>query len=720
MRQRVWFGLVSALALAGCVAPPPRGIRVAGDRLLWRADGREVALWGVNYNAPFVRDYADVARAGLSHEQVIETDLEHLRRLGVDYVRLHTFDAQFTDREGNLVETEHLRLLDYLVSRLSEKGLFVVLTPIAWWHASAKGADGFSNRYTMPEMTSDPHARDIQCRYLKNFGARVNRYTGRRYADEPAILAFELINEPKYREGLTDGQVTDYVNALAAALRSTGTDKPIFFSEWQGRDKAVFASTVDGVTNASYPTGLDARIENKARRRLDLLVPPATEEKTKPRIIYEFDAADTMDPSFYPAFAKSFRARGIQMASQFQYDLLPLASSNLSWRTHYLNLVYTPARALAFAIGGEIMRHTPRGTPYGLEGGVISLPNGFIDSNSGAAVYAADDRYLSVGTVSRAPTDAARLAHVGGCGSSPVVRSDGSGCYFLDKVSPGVWRLQLYPNVRRVGDPFSGEPFAKTLVTDKPITLTVRLPDLGAAYRVWRADGAATVADAEDGTVTLAPGAWWLTRGAAPSGADRRAAQRLPTFALPPLTPESAVTPARLSALETRQKNAADAAQAAGVWRLDILSKKSRFGTPSYAPKGYCTYSFPVDGEPFARRFPETATDASASLAFRLRAEQATTRFVEVRLTTDEGVAYGCVVPLTTDWKTSVVPLAKFRILGWSRVKTATAPLSVGKIREIGLTIGKWLDAQTPEGSHGVEIDSVTVAAKEAKDEKKK
>lgn len=715
MRLRVWFGLVSACALAGCVAPPSGGIRVAGDRLLWRADGREVALWGVNYNAPFVRDYADIAKAGLRHEEVIDADIEHLRRLGIDYVRLHTFDAQFTDREGNLVETDHLRLLDYLVARLSEKGLFVVLTPIAWWHASAQGADGFSNRYTMPEMTSDPCAREIQCRYLKNFGAHVNRYTGRRYADEPAVLAFELINEPKYREGVSDAQVTDYVNALAAALRATGTDKPIFYSEWQGRGKAVFASTVDGVTNSSYPTGFDAGMENKSRGRLDLLVPTASEEKSKPRIIYEFDAADTMDPSFYPAFAKSFRARGIPMASQFQYDLLPLASSNLSWRTHYLNLVYTPARALAFAIGGEIMRNTPRGTPYGLEKGVIALPDGFIDGNSGAAVYDAPDRYLSVGAVSRAPQDAARLAHVGGCGSSPVVRSDGSGCYFLDKVSPGVWRLQLYPNVRRVGDPFSGEPFAKTLVTDRSVELTVRLPDLGASYRVWRADGAATAATADDGTVTLAPGEWWLTRDAPPSRSDLRAAQRLPKFVLPALTPDAASTPYRLSAQEKRLRDAADAAQASGTWRLDILSKKSRFGTPSYAKKGYCTYSFPVEGEPFARRFPEMATDASASLAFRLRAEQTTTRSVEVRLTTDEGVAYGSVIPLTTAWKTSVVPLAKFRILGWSRVKTAAEPLSVGKVREIGLTIGKWLDAQTPEGPHGVEIGSVTVAAKEEK-----
>ncbi len=715
MRLRVWFDLVSACALAGCVAPPPGGIRVAGDRLLWRADGREVALWGVNYNAPFVRDYADVAKAGLRHEEVIDADIEHLRRLGVDYVRLHTFDAQFTDREGNLVETDHLRLLDYLVARLSEKGLFVVLTPIAWWHASAQGANGFSNRYTMPEMTSDPRAREIQCRYLKNFGTHVNRYTGRRYADEPTILAFELVNEPKYREGVSDAQVTDYVNALAAALRATGTDKPIFFSEWQGRGKAVFASAVDGVTNSSYPTGFDAGMENKSRGRLDLLVPPATEEKTKPRIIYEFDAADTMDPSFYPAFAKSFRARGIQMASQFQYDLLPLASSNLSWRTHYLNLVYTPARALAFVIGGEIMRNTPRGTPYGLEKGVISLPRGYVDGNSGAAVFAAPDRYLSVGTVSREPPDAARLAHVGGCGSSPVVRSDGSGCYFLDKVSPGAWRLQLYPNVRRVGDPFSGEPFAKTLVTDRPVELTVRLPDLGASYRVWRADGTVTAASANDGTVTLAPGEWWLTRGAAPSRSDLRAARRLPQFVLPALTQDGVRTPYRLSAPEKRLQDAADAAKASGVWRLDILSKKSRFGTASYAKRGYCTYSFSVDGEPFARRFPETATDASASLVLRLRAEQTTTKFVELRLTTDEGVSYGCVIPLTTEWKASVVPLAKFRILGWSRVKTAAEPLSAGKIREIGLTIGKWLDAQTSEGPHGVEIGSVTVAVKEEK-----
>jgi len=53
----------------------------------------------------------------------------HFARLGFDGLRLHLWDRELTDAEGNLVDNEHLRPLDYLVHSADGRGIWVVLTP---------------------------------------------------------------------------------------------------------------------------------------------------------------------------------------------------------------------------------------------------------------------------------------------------------------------------------------------------------------------------------------------------------------------------------------------------------------------------------------------------------------------------------------------------------------------------------------------------------------
>ena len=85
----------------------------------------------------------------------------------------------------------------------------------------------------------------------------------------------------------------------------------------------------------------------------------------KARIVYEFDAADVPGSYLYPAMARAFRGGGAQIATQFQYDPLPLAPYNVGWQTHYLNLVYAPNKALSFMIASEAFHQLPRGKTYG-------------------------------------------------------------------------------------------------------------------------------------------------------------------------------------------------------------------------------------------------------------------------------------------------------------------------------------------------------------------
>lgn len=49
-------------------------------------------------------------------------------------------------------------------------------------------------------MFCDDEAIRAQANYLRNWLNHVNRYTARRYKDEPAICTFEIMNEPAYAD----------------------------------------------------------------------------------------------------------------------------------------------------------------------------------------------------------------------------------------------------------------------------------------------------------------------------------------------------------------------------------------------------------------------------------------------------------------------------------------------------------------------------------------
>ena len=61
----------------------------------------EVALFGVNYYPPFAIDYAALKQRGIDHKEAIRQDLAHFQRLGLTALRLHCFEREFTDQDGN-------------------------------------------------------------------------------------------------------------------------------------------------------------------------------------------------------------------------------------------------------------------------------------------------------------------------------------------------------------------------------------------------------------------------------------------------------------------------------------------------------------------------------------------------------------------------------------------------------------------------------------------
>lgn len=496
--------------------PATRTAAVDSEGVLrWQDDKSEVALLGVNYYVPFSIDYQRLQLLGLDHDQAIRDDLTHFQRLGISAIRLHCWDREISDREGNLVDNEHLRLLDYLIAQCKERGIYCVMTPIAWWGAPNPG--GFSDLYKMPQMTTDKASWPAQRRYLGQYMNHVNRYTGLAYKDDPAIIAIELINEPLYPQGTTEPQITEYIDTLTAAVRETGSHKPVFYNCWQGHDAAAGASTLDGCTFGWYPTGLvnGAILVGDHLPKVDDYPSMRSPRLTKKaKIVYEFDAADVHGSVMYPAMARAFRSGGGQIATQFQYEPMCIAGTNSNWQTHYLNLAYTPHKAISFAIAAEVFRRIPRLSQFGSYPANTRFGDFHLSHPDDLSEMVTRDSFLYSNSTTTNPPAPQELVRIAGHGSSPVVRYEGTGAYFLERLAPGLWKLQVYPDAVMVADPYSGGDSEKVRVLWARHSMTVTLPDLGSSFSLLACDaeGRPKPASTVTGEMQLSPGMYVLAK----------------------------------------------------------------------------------------------------------------------------------------------------------------------------------------------------------------
>ncbi|MCW3105860.1 MAG: rane or secreted protein, partial [Segetibacter sp.] len=325
--------------------------------LRYTKNNAEAAFFGVNYTVPFAYGYRSVKRTGITVEKAIDEDVYHMARLGLDAFRVHVWDAEISDSLGNLLDNEHLRLFDYLLSKLKERNIKILITPIAFWGNGYPEKDepthSFSNIYGKGPSVVNENAIKAQENYLKQFFTHVNPYTKLTYKDDPDVIATELNNEP-HHSGSKE-KTTEYINRLAAAVRSTWWTKPVFYniSESPAYSDAVVKANVDGHSFQWYPTGLVANhtlqgnfLPNVDKYNIPFDSIPTFRNRAK--MVYEFDAGDVLQSNMYPAMARSFRSAGFQWATQFAYDPMATAYANTEYQTHYLNLAYTPSKAISF------------------------------------------------------------------------------------------------------------------------------------------------------------------------------------------------------------------------------------------------------------------------------------------------------------------------------------------------------------------------------------
>jgi len=491
-------------------------------RMLWKNSNQEAFFWGVNYTTPFAHAYRQIARLGEDREKVIDADTYHLSRLGVNAYRIHVWDCEISDSIGNLLENEHLKLLDYLIYRFQQRGVYIFLTPIAYWGNGYPEPEeklpGFSGKYNKGNVYILPEAIAAQERYLKQFVNHVNPYTGKAYKNDPMIVGFEVCNEPGHSKA---AETTEFVKKMIAAIKSTGCKKPVFYNVTQSVNllEDFIKGGTDGVTFQWYPTGLVAGHEQQGNflHHVDNYDMPFKNEKyfaNQARLVYEFDAADIGRSYMYPPIALSFKEAGMQWVTMFAYDPIALASCNTEYQTHFLNLVYAPQKALGFKIAGELFRNPQfnrdrenEKKPFDMKGLKISYTDDLSELSTNELFY-----YTNNTTTK--PENPASLKSIAGYGTSSIVTYKGYGAYFLDKISDGVWRLEVMPDAVWVRDPFSRATpkIENVIIKWNKTEMGVNLPDLGKSFSVTGInDGNSYSSAAAEGKFAITPGAYILS-----------------------------------------------------------------------------------------------------------------------------------------------------------------------------------------------------------------
>ena len=490
----------------------------------WGHNDDEVKGFGVNYSVPFAHAFRTGKKMGIDLKEQMRNDVYHFSRLDFDLYRIHVWDTEISDEDGNLLENEHLDHFDFLINELKNRGINFVITPIAYWGNGWPEPDedtpGFSDKYGKDGSLTHPDAIRAQENYLAQFLEHVNPYTGVAYKDEPNVIAFEVSNEPHHRE--EPQKVKEFIKKMLAALRSTGTEKPIFYNVTHSIHLAeIYAEAgIDGGTFQWYPTGLGFGKELEGNllpnvNNYEIPFNDVWEEHGLAKLVYEFDAADVMRSYIYPAMARSFRQAGIQIGTHFAFDPTYMAPYNTEYDTHYMNLTYTPSKALALMISGEIFRNVEMNTDLGKYPANLEFGNFSINYEKDLAEMNSAEKFIYTNSTESLPKHPKKLIQIAGFGSSPVVDYDGRGAYFLDKLENGIWRLEVMPDAVLVQDPFGNNSFSKTLTVIKHADqkMKIDLPDLGSNFSVKGLNAGNEVSKTASGnTFSLEPGTYILSK----------------------------------------------------------------------------------------------------------------------------------------------------------------------------------------------------------------
>ena len=205
--------------------------------------GKPKRFYGVNLCG--TANYPDYALA--------ETLVARFKRTGYNSIRVHHHDAASVEGsdDGVTLNPANMDRLDYLIAAAIREGLYIttdifVSRRIKWRHIGVD-RDGTVDMQLFKALcaTYEP-AFSNWTAYAKNFLLHRNRYTGRRYIDEPALPLISLVNEGGFFMGWGRG-VRDDPRIVAS------------WKAWLAGKRAADPSFAPGMSPDSLPEDFWAR-----------------------------------------------------------------------------------------------------------------------------------------------------------------------------------------------------------------------------------------------------------------------------------------------------------------------------------------------------------------------------------------------------------------------------------------------------------------------------
>lgn len=493
--------------------------------LIDKGTKKEAFFFGFNYCSAFTHGYRGMERLGLDHKEQYEKDIKHMARLGANAFRVHVWDSQVSDGKGNFIANEHIDMLDFIIAKMAENGIYTVLTTMSYggdgYPEPNSPSIGFSQQLPKERLTIDQESVKAQKNYVTQFVNHVNPYTNKAYKDDLNIIALEINNEPEEYDNSKSDSVAMYVKGMYETIRKAGWKKPILYNVAQcpNQIEAYMQTPLEGVTFQWYPTGLVSNFSLTdnflpAVSRYNVPFENVKGMSNKSRWVYEFDAADAQGSYLYPAIARSFREAKFQWATMFAYDPLALADVNTDYQTHYLNLVYSPAKAISILVAAHAFRNLPFGEKFGAYPQNNTFADYTVDYKNDLSTLNCDTTFAYSNNTTIEPKNPTALKHIAGHGSSPIVKYDGLGTYFLDKIADGVWTLEVYPDVLYVNDIHGkSSPERKiAYLVSQPRNIDIKLDDLGANFAVKDINGNDKVGRATGNSISVMPSVYVLSR----------------------------------------------------------------------------------------------------------------------------------------------------------------------------------------------------------------
>lgn len=177
----------------------------------------------------------------------LEQELDSLQAIGIDNLRIlvggdgnETLPCHIEptlQKEPGVYDADLLVGLDYLLERLEERGMKAVLYLNNSWEWSGgystyldwagKGPvlipqrDGYNNYVKFAsQFVTDSVAKEMYANHVRNIVGRTNSITGKPYAESPAIMSWQISNEPRCFDPANKAVFKDWLVSTGELIKS--------------------------------------------------------------------------------------------------------------------------------------------------------------------------------------------------------------------------------------------------------------------------------------------------------------------------------------------------------------------------------------------------------------------------------------------------------------------------------------------------------------------